>query len=431
MKCDENRPSCTNCTSKDAECPGYSKPLIWKVTRKRAPKAANTTSSPRLRQSNSVLGEKSTLATQNPANGQGSDVQAARDIHSSDSVGSADDIVRFLASLESSVPRLSHDPRLGSSDDHGFATADTQSDAATHDASLPSTVEMENFPLDHLEEDYPNVDSAQFDWPESVKRSCVNAVNFSLDDRDDATWLASGELARTMGSTDGEVCQHPGMLTNEHDAFGQNAMMIPCQTSFEPPFLDLEHIDSTDWILSASPHRDLQLHSEASNDLTMHYFDSVCRILSCFDSHESPFRSDIPRVMLTCDYVRDCVVGLSAAHLANTRAGMKAIAMKHQARAMAGLSTVLQTIQIYNQQGSITGPPRFLCSPGARYQALLTALLLGVSSVSEERPIVFAKQFADDRIGLVRCFCCEPCAFVRRQITVPSMAGRRVTMQCE
>ncbi|SMR58226.1 unnamed protein product [Zymoseptoria tritici ST99CH_3D1] len=59
---------------------------------------------------------------------------------------------------------------------------------------------------------------------------------------------------------------------------------------------------------------------------------------------------------------------------------MKAIAMKHQARAMAGLSTVLQTIQIYNQQGSITGPPRFLCSPGARYQALLTALLLGVSS---------------------------------------------------
>lgn len=119
------------------------------------------------------------------------------------------------------------------------------------------------------------------------------------------------------------------------------------------------------------------------HDLTMHYFDSVCQILSCFDSHENPFRYDIPRVMLTCDYVHDCVIAMSAAHLANSRTGMESTALKYQARAMAGLSFVIQSMQA---PACADDAGIALCSSydrSVRYQALLTAMMLGISSVSQ------------------------------------------------
>lgn len=139
---------------------------------------------------------------------------------------------------------------------------------------------------------------------------------------------------------------------------------------------------ATGWTLSPTPLNNTFLDPSTKQRLTLHYFESICQILSCFDSHENPFRSDIPRVMLTCDYVHDCIIGMSAAHLANSSSGMESIALNHQARAMAGLSLVIQTIQPsgrpLDEQIACQDP----FARSARYQALLAAMLLGISSVS-------------------------------------------------
>ena len=84
--------------------------------------------------------------------------------------------------------------------------------------------------------------------------------------------------------------------------------------------------------------------------------------------------------MLTCDYFHDCVIGLSAAHLANKVDRMEGIALNHQSRAMAGLSMVIEKISIPAGNGQVSHNKRL--SQSARYQALLAAILLGISSVS-------------------------------------------------
>jgi hypothetical protein len=124
------------------------------------------------------------------------------------------------------------------------------------------------------------------------------------------------------------------------------------------------------------------LDSNTKQGLTLHYFNTVCQILSCFDSYENPFCSDIPRVMLTCGYIHDCVIGMSAAHLANTSVEMESISLSHQTQAMAGLSMALTTIStpdiIDNSQNMRRDPS----AQSSRYQALLAAMLLNISSVS-------------------------------------------------
>lgn len=136
------------------------------------------------------------------------------------------------------------------------------------------------------------------------------------------------------------------------------------------------------WIANSTPLHKGLIDPDTKHELTQYYFSTVCRILSVFDSHENPFRSDIPQVMLTCDYIHDCVIGMSAAHLANSRLGMESIALKHQARAMAGLSIVLRSMQAPSGTDNGQLVRQNPVAKSARYQALLAAMLLGISSVS-------------------------------------------------
>ncbi|KAG9854675.1 hypothetical protein KCU98_g1878, partial [Aureobasidium melanogenum] len=122
------------------------------------------------------------------------------------------------------------------------------------------------------------------------------------------------------------------------------------------------------------------LDSGTKNALTTHYFDYICQIVSCFDSHESPFRTDIPQKMLTCEYIHDCVVGMSAAHLANSVSGMENIALRHQNRAMFALSPVIDSL--FTSGDGESEHYWLLCSSTktTRYHALLASLLLNMSS---------------------------------------------------
>ncbi|KAH0043885.1 hypothetical protein KCU78_g497, partial [Aureobasidium melanogenum] len=114
--------------------------------------------------------------------------------------------------------------------------------------------------------------------------------------------------------------------------------------------------------------------------LTNHYFDYICQIVSCFDSHESPFRTDIPQKMLTCEYIHDCVVGMSAAHLANSVSGMENIALSHQNRAMFALSSVIDSLFTSGDEESEQHWLSCSSTKTTRYHALLASLLLNMSS---------------------------------------------------
>lgn len=166
----------------------------------------------------------------------------------------------------------------------------------------------------------------------------------------------------------------------------EHAMSTEDATIFDTGFYGLSNdalgYPATSWTSIPMPLHNALLDPSTRQKLTLHYFETVCQILSCFDSHENPFRSDIPTVMLTCDYVHDCIIGMSAAHLANSSSGMESIALNHQARAMAGLSLVIQTIRPSGRacDDQITRQDHF--GRSARYQALLAAMLLGISSVS-------------------------------------------------
>lgn len=135
-------------------------------------------------------------------------------------------------------------------------------------------------------------------------------------------------------------------------------------------------------LTSTPPLSELLLDPETKHVLTRHYFDSICQILSCFDSHENPFRADIPQKMLTCNFIHDCIVGMSAAHLTNSVSGMNTIASRQQSRALYALSSIIDIVSPSEDQEFERSWLQISSTKTARHQALIAFFLLGISSVS-------------------------------------------------
>jgi hypothetical protein len=250
----------------------------------------------------------------------------------------------------------------------------------TFDPCLPQrTADLLDPVVDDFSLDGLGSVSLQTDWLDSFVAPASSFANFSQHGQAIFNpWTLRGDPGYLAGRGEVYEVDLPG---DANDVNADNTM-IPAQPLPNGPQLMLNQTELVDWDSNVMPLSSPRLDFRTSSGLIMYYFEFVCQILSCFDSHENPFRSDIPSMMLTCDYLHDCVVGMSAAHLANSRVGMKSIAMKHQARAMAGLSNVIQTMQVATSGKGIVTSPRHLSSRSARYQALLAAMLLGISSVS-------------------------------------------------
>ncbi|EMD68571.1 hypothetical protein COCSADRAFT_178369 [Bipolaris sorokiniana ND90Pr] len=140
-------------------------------------------------------------------------------------------------------------------------------------------------------------------------------------------------------------------------------------------------VDSDNFVLASTLwQRNIWTETETENNLTVHYFDNTCPMVSCFDSRQSPFRKDIPRIMLTCEYLNDCIKALSAAHLANSIRGMDNVALRYQTKAIRGLMSVLQTLQFPSHHKSSDNGLSRVSATFARYQALMAALLLANSA---------------------------------------------------
>lgn len=236
--------------------------------------------------------------------------------------------------------------------------------------------------FDVIRNDFYRIEGSpvSFNCAESSGSPTFTATNKGIPEPPSiATWSTQDGIGDAMSLAVSQT-QVPFPPCDDTDG---NELPLFVNDNEQHPQAPWDRIFADDCRLSITSLNNGLLDGMTKHDLTMHYFDSVCQILSCFDSHENPFRYDIPRVMLTCDYVHDCVIAMSAAHLANSRMGMESTALKYQARAMAGLSFVIQSMQA---PACADDAQIALCSSydrSTRYQALLTAMMLGISSVSQ------------------------------------------------
>jgi hypothetical protein len=196
--------------------------------------------------------------------------------------------------------------------------------------------------------------------PRKVGQSCnlvLNVVNSVPQQTADNAWSSGADL---LSAEDGDIATHAVLA-----GAGQQHIEY-----------DSLYLESTLW------QSNIWTDVENENTLTMHYFSHICVILSCFDSRQNPFRKDIPRMMLSCEYMSDCINSLSAAHLANSICGMDSVAMRHQTRAVRGLMSVIQSIQDQGNHDISDSSMLRLSTTYARHHALVAALLLGISAVS-------------------------------------------------
>ncbi|KAH0336024.1 hypothetical protein KCU81_g8752, partial [Aureobasidium melanogenum] len=326
IKCDETRPQCKNCIDRRLKCPGFVRQLKWKPIP--AFITASTCGSQDSQETSPGCG-----ISPGEINISGQDVSEAQR-------------VQLYSSNAAEKPAQPPRPRVHSLPSGSEDTLDQLGSTQGPDKQYLTA------PFSHQGREVATVASKDTQSP-------AKQLSETLAHLDD-TWLyESTNLA--------SVTDLPG-INNTAEKFNhettQPAQSDPWKTSFSTMPL---------------PNNAL-LDSETKNALTTHYFDFICQIVSCFDSHESPFRADIPQKMLTCEYIHDCVVGMSAAHLANSVSGMDNIALRHQNRAMFALSSVIDSLFTSRDGGSKQYWLSCSSTRTTRYHALLACLLLNMSS---------------------------------------------------
>lgn len=237
-------------------------------------------------------------------------------------------------------------------------------------------------------------DAASHDMPNSAPASLDKAIDCLVDQ--------SHDLSLDAASSTPELTAHGSLLPFQDQQLAEDPGMnfVAAAAGFYQECIDLDEPEAT----RTSWQQNIWVDADTENHLTTHYFDTICGIISCFDSRQNPFRKDIPRLMLNCEYITDCVHGLTAAHLANSTSGMKSIALKHQTRAMRGLMSVLKNLQLPNHGRDNDRGLSRVSAKYARHQALLAALLLGISAVSTA-PRGSRGCKINNSQGMVRCFC--------------------------
>lgn len=108
--------------------------------------------------------------------------------------------------------------------------------------------------------------------------------------------------------------------------------------------------------------------------LFSHYFDNICRVMSCFDSTTNPYRTEIPSILHSSPYIFNCMMGMAAAHMANFDKEMAVTAISYQTEAMESLKLHMNCLlPLRNFQE--TNPHN------STYETLLGAIMLGLTSV--------------------------------------------------
>lgn len=138
-----------------------------------------------------------------------------------------------------------------------------------------------------------------------------------------------------------------------------------CNRSFDCKTAD-------EWRSAATPP---MLTVPRSNDertaLLWHYFRSVCKIFSCYDSFINPFRTEVHKLMSSSHLIYLCVLSMSAAHLQQNRPHPSLNSCEYLAKAVAALA---------RQLGEIISCSATIAPSQDLDNILLAGIILGVST---------------------------------------------------
>ncbi|KAI5363365.1 putative zn(2)-C6 fungal-type DNA-binding domain, fungal transcription factor [Septoria linicola] len=115
----------------------------------------------------------------------------------------------------------------------------------------------------------------------------------------------------------------------------------------------------------------VKLEHEAASRLEKYYYDTACRIMSCYDSVTNPYRTVIPVLCSPSSALRNCMMGMSAAHMAVFAKDMAEVAIAYQMEAFKQMSS--------NLPGS-RAIDKCLTTSTSTYEKLLGTIMLGMTS---------------------------------------------------
>lgn len=114
-------------------------------------------------------------------------------------------------------------------------------------------------------------------------------------------------------------------------------------------------------------------HDDHAEKLVAHYFDVICQVMSCFDSASNPYRTDIPQSLSISPHIFDCLMTMSAAHMANYVHEYTVATLRYQTKAMSSLQDEMASLAL-TELATAT-------SSKSRYQLLLGTIIIGMTSV--------------------------------------------------
>ncbi|USP80372.1 uncharacterized protein yc1106_07646 [Curvularia clavata] len=398
IKCDETRPRCRNCQGRNIQCPGFARQLRWKTT-------SLTSGAVRKHPRKTLAMQQATAQSlsPDPSTSQliviGQNWRQQPTMQGSQTNAHDSSFIHDHVSLPSPPLASASRSQTSTLDPHpagakeseqqhevNFTSATSVLDTAVSQPVTPQSSTECGDSLNQTEITSPVGVLAH----ESSSPHTAESTEYVLSQDTPPCVSASSEKTRDSGGD-----QHHNLMLGDIDPVleltSSDAWLCSIeQQSGDDSDFDISAVTAqvgqqcvdSDSLVSASAswQRNIWIDAETENNLTVHYFENICQMMSCFDSRQNPFRKDIPRVMLTCEYLNDCIKALSAAHLANSICGMDNIAVRHQTKAMRGLMSVLQKLQSPSRHGSSDNELSRLSVTFTRYQALLAALLLAISA---------------------------------------------------
>ena len=348
LKCDETRPACNQCTSRNVICPGYQAPVRWsskyEVLR---PPQDETTQGSRRNRSRTSLSTRLNAHEQAEASSRSPNDPPHTTVRNESGLGTIaiDSIPDNAERREKNITAaefalVGRDPRSNVLPTVSANLMDNQSSHNNNEATapVPGMEAYDAFELFNLsDQDFWN--SLSVPWPQNLQDFPISRP-----------WSPD---------------------TAEANDTGLDRMVMRNDTA-EPQ------------IPSFNP-------NEVTNDdarvLLEYYFTSIIPLNSFYDSDDNPLRYLVSAYVKTSPLIYNCVLSASAMHRMSRNKDMHRVVVHYHSQALQCLETAIERVDVVTQStvNQVTGGQRdFPAIRVDRLQELLLALLLlGVTAVSE------------------------------------------------
>lgn len=184
----------------------------------------------------------------------------------------------------------------------------------------------------------------------------------------DEDQLPTPEADQDVVDIQDDLIQNDPVENDEHGGFDADMQSLydvnPVETALAPRIDSYMHSAIWSYVSDSDDHAD---------KLVAHYFDVICQVMSCFDSQSNPYRTDIPQYLSVSPHIFDCLMTMSAAHMANYINEYTVATLRYQTKAMSSLQDEMARLAL-NELATVA-------SSQSRYQLLLGTIILGMTSV--------------------------------------------------